>query len=44
LNGKLYGSVSSSQGYIPMPYNGPMLPDCYIVMIKNWVDSGAPDN
>jgi len=44
LNGKLYGSVSFASGYVPMPYEGDMLPECYIAMIKIWVEAGAPNN
>ena len=44
LNGSLYGSVSFSSGFIPMPYQGNMLPNCYITMIKNWVENGVPNN
>jgi hypothetical protein len=44
LSGKLYGSVSFSNGYVAMPYQGNMLPDCYVAMIKKWVDNGAPNN
>jgi len=44
LNGKLFGSVSFAGGYVPMPYQGDMLPECYVAMIKKWVDAGAPNN
>lgn len=43
-SGKLYGSVSFSNGFVAMPYQGDMLPDCYVAMIKKWVDNGAPNN
>jgi hypothetical protein len=44
LNGKLYGSVSFTPGFKPMPYQGTMIPECYVAMIKLWVDNGAPNN
>lgn len=42
-NGNLYGSVSHSTGYVPMPEGG-KLSSCEIDQIKAWVDAGAPNN
>ncbi|MBC6492136.1 c-type cytochrome [Flavihumibacter stibioxidans] len=44
LNGKLYGSISHSNGYSPMPQGMPKMNTCQIATIKKWVDSGAPNN
>jgi hypothetical protein len=42
-NGKLYGSVTHSTGYKPMPQGG-KLSDCEITQISNWIDAGALNN
>jgi hypothetical protein len=44
LNGKLYGAVSHSAGYTPMPQGGNQLSLCDIRKIKLWIDAGAPNN
>jgi hypothetical protein len=44
LNGKLYGSISWSAGYSPMPLGGSKTSTCNLAIIKKWVDSGAPNN
>jgi Planctomycete cytochrome C/Cytochrome C oxidase, cbb3-type, subunit III len=44
LNGKLYGSISHSPGYKPMPNSGNKLSDCEISQVKKWIDAGAPNN
>ncbi len=43
-NGKLYGSVSHSKGYVAMPNDGSNLSACQILYIKLWVNAGAPNN
>ena len=43
-NGKLYGTVSYSQGFIPMPSGKAMLTACNLGLIKKWIDKGAPNN
>lgn len=43
-NGQLYGVVSHSQGFSPMPKNMAKLSDCNIAIIKKWIDSGSPNN
>jgi mono/diheme cytochrome c family protein len=42
--GKLYGAISHSQGYSPMPKNLPKLSDCKIEQVKIWIDDGTPNN
>lgn len=42
--GQLYGAVSHTGSYTPMPYNGAKIPDCEITQIKKWIDDGMPDN
>ena len=44
LNGTLVGTVTHAAGYPPMPLNGPMLSDCNITQIEEWVAAGAPNN
>lgn len=44
LNGKLYGSISHSSGYSPMPKSGNKLSNCQIAIIKKWIDAGSPNN
>ncbi|MEP6749962.1 MAG: hypothetical protein ABJB86_19645 [Bacteroidota bacterium] len=41
-NGYLYGAISHSSGYRPMPDDGGKLSDCNIAMIKKWIDAGTP--
>lgn len=43
-NGKLYGAINHSPGYVPMPQGGGKLPACDIKKIKAWIDAGAPNN
>jgi len=43
-NGKLYGVITHSPGYSPMPKGGQKLSDCNIAIIKRWIDDGAPNN
>jgi hypothetical protein len=42
--GKLYGAISHSEGYSPMPKNLPKLSDCKIDQVKIWIDDGTPNN
>ena len=44
LNGKLYGSITHSAGYSPMPQGTQKLSACQIALIKKWIDSGALNN
>lgn len=43
-NGKLYGSISHSPGYSPMPQNGNKMTSCDLNKIKTWIDAGSPNN
>lgn len=43
-NGKLYGTVNHSSGYVPMPEGAAKLSNCQIAVIKKWIDSGVPNN
>lgn len=44
LNGKLYGSISHSSGFSPMPKGGNKMTTCNISRIKAWIDAGALNN
>ncbi|MBL7740035.1 MAG: hypothetical protein JNK14_12530 [Chitinophagaceae bacterium] len=44
LNGTLYGAISFSPGYPPMPQGGNKMSACNINRIKAWIDAGAPNN
>lgn len=44
LNGKLYGSVSFTSGYSPMPKGGSKMSTCQLLIIKRWIDAGSPNN
>ncbi|MEI9958733.1 MAG: hypothetical protein WDM90_21030 [Ferruginibacter sp.] len=43
-NGKLWGAVSHTAGYKPMPKNSDKLSDCNLNKIKLWILAGAPNN
>jgi hypothetical protein len=43
-NGKLYGTISHSVGFIPMPFNSSKLSKCLIAQVRLWVESGSPNN
>jgi hypothetical protein len=43
-NGKLYGSITHSGGYSPMPQGGNKMSTCDINKIKAWIDAGALNN
>ncbi|MBL0145331.1 MAG: hypothetical protein IPP48_05835 [Chitinophagaceae bacterium] len=43
-NGKLWGAISQSAAYSPMPKNGTKLSACNLAKIKKWIDAGAPNN
>jgi hypothetical protein len=44
LNGRLYGAVSHSPGFKPMPYNSNALPQCEVDAIRIWINAGALNN
>ena len=41
-NGYLYGTISHTSGYRPMPDDGGKISDCNIALIKKWIDTGTP--
>ena len=43
-NGKLYGSITHTTGYSPMPQGGNKMNTCDINKIKAWIDAGALNN
>ena len=43
-SGRLLGAIKRESGFPPMPQNAPMLPDCFIRQIEEWIGDGAPDN
>jgi hypothetical protein len=43
-NGKLYGSITHSSGYSPMPQGRPALSACQLRIIRKWIDDGIPNN
>jgi mono/diheme cytochrome c family protein len=43
-NGKLYGTINHSSGYVPMPEAAPKLSNCQIAVIKKWINNGIPNN
>lgn len=44
VNGKLYGSINHSSGYVAMPQGAPKMISCNIALVKKWVDAGSPNN
>ena len=44
LNGSLYGSMSHTGSYSPMPKNSPKLSDCNLAKIRIWVNQGSLNN
>jgi len=43
-NGKLYGAITHSPGFEPMPQGGTKMSGCDISKVKAWIDAGAPNN
>ena len=43
-NGRLYGAITHSPGFVPMPQGGAKMAGCDIRKIKAWIDAGAPNN
>jgi hypothetical protein len=43
-NGKLWGAVSHTAGFSPMPKNSAKMNSCNITKIKKWIDAGALNN
>lgn len=44
VNGKLYGAISHSSGFSPMPEGGTKMSQCNINRIKAWIDAGSNNN
>lgn len=44
LSGKLYGSVSYTPGYSPMPKGVNKMNSCQVSLIKKWIDNGLLNN
>ncbi len=43
-NGQLWGAVSHSNGFVPMPKDAAQLSTCNLAKIKKWLDDGYPNN
>jgi hypothetical protein len=43
-NGKLFGAVNHSPGFVPMPDGAAKMSSCDINKVKAWIDAGTPDN
>jgi hypothetical protein len=43
-NQRLIGAIKHQAGFVAMPETGPMLSDCDIEKISEWVTIGAPNN
>ena len=43
-NGRFLGAIRHEPGFTPMPQNAGMLPDCQIMKIEAWINSGAENN
>ncbi len=43
-NGKIYGAITHSPGFVPMPDGAAKMNDCDIKKVKAWIDAGAPNN
>ena len=43
-SGQLLGAIKHNPGFSQMPEGAPMLMDCTIAKIEQWIQEGAPDN
>ena len=43
-SGRLYGAISHSPGYQPMPQSGGKLTNCDISKVKKWITDGLLNN
>ena len=43
-NGTLYGSISHSTGFSPMPKSMSKMTPCQIAAVKKWIDNGMLNN
>ncbi|HET9057386.1 MAG TPA: hypothetical protein VFN30_11140 [Chitinophagaceae bacterium] len=44
LNGRLYGSISHTNGFVAMPPGTGLLSDCTIARFRIWINNGSPNN
>lgn len=44
LNGRLYGAISHTPGFVPMPRNANKLSDCQLKQVQKWIAAGALNN
>lgn len=44
INGKLFGSITHSSGFLPMPQSAAKMSSCNISTIKKWIDAGSANN
>ena len=43
-DGRLFGAINHSPGFIAMPQNAGKMSQCEIDKVKAWIDAGAPNN
>lgn len=43
-DGRLIGTITHTDGFPKMPFNGNKLPDCKITQIKKWIDADFQEN
>ena len=43
-SGQLFGAISHSPGFIPMPQGGGKMNQCDLRKVKAWIDAGALNN
>jgi hypothetical protein len=43
-SGQLWKAVNWEPGVVPMPNGGSKLSSCNLAKIKNWINSGSPNN
>ena len=43
-DGRLFGAINHTSGYIPMPQAVGKMSPCDINKVKAWIDAGAPNN
>lgn len=43
-DGRLFGAISHSPGFSPMPQNADKMNRCDLNKVKAWIDAGAPNN
>ena len=43
-DGRLFGAINHSPGFVSMPQNAGKMSPCDIDKVKAWIDAGAPNN